>query len=239
MAETAAILSPDKTILLPDLNAGCPMADMVTAEDVRTLKAENPGVPVVCYVNSSAEVKAESDLCCTSSNAIEIVKGLESDWVIFVPDQYLGGYATRLAGKRLISWKGFCPTHMRIFPEDVVKARAEHPNAPIIVHPESRAEVVELADAARSTGGILEYAKESGASEFIIGTEVGLLHRLRLENPNKRFYPVTELAVCPNMKLITLEKILWALEDMAHAITVDPAVAEKAKKAIEAMVAVG
>lgn len=237
MAETAAILSAEKTVILPDLKAGCPMADMVTADDVRRLKKENSGVPVVCYVNSTAEVKAESDVCCTSSNAVEIVGRLGTDDVIFVPDQFLGGYATERAGKRLVSWNGYCPTHMRILPEDIEARRKEHPGAPVIVHPECRSEVVAAADAARSTGGILDFCRESSAKEFIIGTELGMLHRLELENPDKTFYPVTKLAVCPNMKRITLEKILWSLEDMKNVITVDEEIAVSARRAIEAMLA--
>lgn len=239
MAETAAILSPEKTVILPDIKAGCPMADMVEAEDVKELRDAHPGIPVVCYVNSSAAVKAESDVCCTSSNAVEIVKGVPGEEIIFVPDQYLGAYAAKRAGKRLVPWKGFCPTHMRILPDDIVARRREHPEARVVVHPECRAEVVELADAARSTGGILDYCKKTDAAEFIIGTEVGLLHRLRLENPGKMFYPASEAAICPNMKRIDLEKVLWALEDMEYVITVDPEIAARARRAIEAMVSVG
>ncbi len=239
MAETAAILSPEKTVILPDMRAGCPMADMVEAEDVKGLKDAHPGVPVVCYVNSSAAVKAESDVCCTSSNAVEIVSRVPGEEIIFVPDQYLGAYAATRSGKKLIPWKGFCPTHMRILPEDILSRRREHREARVVVHPECRAEVVDLADAARSTGGILEYCRNADAAEFVIGTEVGLLHRLRLENPDKRFYPASEAAICPNMKRIDLEKVLWALEDMENVVTVDPEIAARARRAIEAMVSVG
>ncbi|MCL5292981.1 MAG: quinolinate synthase NadA [Actinobacteria bacterium] len=239
MAETAAILSLEKTVILPDMQAGCPMADMVDADDVRELRAVHPGLPVVCYVNSSAEVKAESDVCCTSSNAVAIFENVDSDQVIFVPDQFLGGYAARLSGKKVVPWKGFCPTHMRILPQDIVDGRNEHPEAMVVVHPECRAEVIELADAAKSTGGILDYCRASNAKEFIIGTEIGLIHRLRLENPDKKFYPANPLAICPNMKLITLEKVVWALEDMENIVTVEAEIARKARRAIEAMVAVG
>lgn len=235
MAETAAILSPKKTVLLPDIDAGCPMANMVTAEKLRDLKAEHPGVPVVTYVNSSAEVKAESDYCCTSANAVKIVEAVDADSIIFVPDQHLGHYASTKTSKNIILWNGFCPTHRRITTEEIKKQKEAHPDAKVVVHPECLAEVIELADAAASTEGILRYASESSDREFIIGTELGILHRLQKENPDKRFHGGTERAICPNMKRTTLEKVLWSLQDLQHVITVPEDIAIKAKRAIDKM----
>lgn len=235
MAETAAILSPEKTVLLPDINAGCPMADMVTAEKLREFKAKHPGVPVVTYVNSSAEVKAESDYCCTSANAVKVVEAVDSDEIIFTPDQHLGHYASRMTNKKIILWDGYCPTHRRITPEELKKQMEAHPNAKVVVHPECLAEVVEMADAAASTEGILRYARQTDADEFIIGTELGILHRLHNENPGKKFYPAFERAICPNMKRTTLEKVLFALQDMEHVIKVPEDIAARAKLAIDRM----
>ncbi|NCO66035.1 MAG: quinolinate synthase [Candidatus Aquicultor secundus] len=235
MAETAAILSPTKTVLLPDINAGCPMADMVTADELREFKAQHPGTPVVTYINSSAEVKAESDYCCTSANAVKIIEAIDADEIIFVPDQHLGHYAATKTSKNIILWKGYCPTHRRITPEELTKQKEAHPNAKAVVHPESLAEVIALADAVASTEGILRYARETDAKEFIIGTEVGILHRLRKENPDKVFYPAFERAICPNMKRTTLEKVLFSLQDMEHVITVPEDIAALAKRAIDRM----
>jgi len=236
MAETAAILSPDKTVLLPELSAGCPMADMITAEQLRAKKQEHPGSTVVCYVNSTAAVKAESDICCTSSNAVSIVEQLADDPpILFVPDQYLGRYAASKTGKNLIFWQGYCPTHMKVTVADITALKQEHPQAEVLVHPECRPEVIAEADYALSTGGILKRARESSAKEFIIGTEIGILHPLQKENPDKTFYPASKKAVCPNMKAISLEKVLWALEGMEHIITVPPGIREKAVRAVNRM----
>ena len=236
MAETAAILSPDKTVLLPELNAGCPMADMITAEQLREKKKEYSGSTVVCYVNSTAAVKAECDVCCTSSNAIKIVEQIDDDPpILFAPDKYLGMYTASKTKKNLIFWEGYCPTHMKISAEDLIALKKEHPEAETMVHPECRPEVIAQADAALSTGGILKRARESKAKEFIVGTEIGILHPLRKQNPDKVFYPATKKAVCPNMKSITLEKVLWALEDMKHRITVPPDIRERAVKAVDRM----
>lgn len=238
MAETAAILSPDKTVLLPDPNAGCPMADMITAAQLRERKRAHPGSQVVCYVNSTAEVKAESDVCCTSTNAIKIVEQVSDDPpIIFVPDKYLGMYTASKTGKNLILWDGYCPTHMKITVPDIVTLREQHPGAEVLVHPECRPEVIAAADFALSTGGILKRARESTAKEFIIGTEIGILHPLRKNNPDKLFYPATRRAVCPNMKRTTLEKVLWALEGMEHQITVPPDIRERAVRAVDRMLA--
>ncbi|MFP4055269.1 MAG: quinolinate synthase NadA [Candidatus Brocadiia bacterium] len=236
MAETAKILCPGKTVLVPDLNAGCPMANMVTPRQLEQLKSRHPGAVVVCYVNSSAAVKAASDICCTSSNAVKIVDSVPRDReVIFVPDQSLGDYVAKQLGRELILWAGYCPTHHRILARDVQALQAEHPQALFVCHPECTADVIALADHVASTSGMLRFCRESDAREFIIGTEVGLLHRLRKENPEKTFYEVSYLADCPNMKLNTLEKMVWALEDMAYEVTVPPEIADQARRAIQRM----
>ena len=236
MAETAAILCPGKTVLVPDLHASCPMANMITARELREWKRKRPDAPVVCYVNSTAEVKAESDICCTSANAVGVLKNLPEDReILFVPDQSLGHYAAQKSGRRVILWPGYCPTHHRILAEHIERARAEHPGAEVVVHPECTPDVIALADHVASTSGTLRVCAESGAEEFIIGTEIGLLHRLRKENPGKRFYPATPLADCPNMKLNTVEKMVWSLEDMAYKIAVPEPIASAARRAIERM----
>jgi quinolinate synthase len=239
MAETAAILCPDKTVLLPELHAGCPMADMVTAEKLRELKKQHPGAKVVCYVNSTAAVKAESDICCTSANAVRIVETLkDEEEIIFVPDQYLGSYAAAQTGKKLILWPGYCPTHARIQAGDIEQRKREHPNAKVIVHPECKEEVKAAADAVLSTGQMVRYAMETEVKEIIVGTEIGILYRLRKDNPDKVFIPVTEQAVCPRMKLITLESVLWSLENMKNRITIPEKIRVKAKNAVDRMLAV-
>lgn len=239
MAETAAILSPQKTVLLPDKFAGCPMADMITAEQLRDLKAKHPDALVVCYVNSSAEVKAESDYCCTSSNAIEVISSLPADKeIIFVPDRYLGQFCMGRAQRELILWPGYCPTHVAITADDIKKARAEHPNALAMAHPECTAEVRECVDELLSTGQMLRYAKKSGAKEFIVATEVGIIYTLKKRNPDKEFFAATGRAVCPNMKLITLEKILWSLQDLQHKIVIPEEVRIRARCALDRMLEV-
>ena len=239
MAETAAMLSPQKTVLLPAKDAGCPMADMITAEQLRELKGRHPGAIVVCYVNSSAEVKAESDYCCTSANAVSVVGSLPAGReIIFVPDQYLGQFAAERTGRDLILWNGYCPTHVRITEEAVSAARAEHPGAKVIVHPECTQPVRQAADEVLSTGGMCRFAAESQATEFIVGTEIGMVHRLAADNPGKQFHPVAKIATCPNMKKITLEKLLWSLDEMVHVITVPPQIRQRALGAIERMVSI-
>ncbi len=237
MAETAKILSPQKTVLLPDEHAGCPMANMINGRQLRALKEQHPGAKVLCYVNTSAEVKAECDLCCTSANAVTMVqKALKDEKeIIFVPDKYLGDYVEGRTGRRFILWNGYCPTHARILPQDIVKAKALHPEADVIAHPECTPEVRALADRVASTEGMCRYVKETKAREIIVGTEIGIIHRLKKENPEKVFYPASEQAVCPNMKLITLEKVLWALEDMKPEIDVQADIAAKARRCIERM----
>jgi quinolinate synthase len=236
MAETAAILSPGKAVLLPDLTAGCPMADMATAGDVAALKEKHPGAAVVTYVNSTAAVKAVSDVCCTSANAVDIVSRFPAEReVIFVPDKYLGGHVERALGRELILWPGYCPTHARLLPEHVARARALHPGAPILVHPECRGEVSAAADAVLSTGGMVRFARETSAATVVVGTETGMLHRLQKENPNVRFVPLLASAVCPNMKKTDLESVIWALEDMEPRIAVPEDVASRARIAVERM----
>ena len=241
MAETAKILSPAKTVLLPDKKAGCPMADMITAEQLRTLKAEHPRAKVLCYVNTSAEVKAECDLCCTSANAVRTVQEAlkDAEEIIFVPDRYLAAFVAEKTGRAFITWPGFCPTHAKIMPENVSAARALHPGAVVLVHPECRPEVTAMADMTISTGGMSRFARETEAREIIVGTEPGIIHRLKKENPDKIFHPISETIICPNMKRTNLEKILWSLEDMEHAVEVPDQIAAAARRCIEAMLEVG
>lgn len=238
MAETAKILSPDKTVLIPDPKAGCPMADMINAEELREFKALHPGVPVVAYVNTSAEVKAESTICCTSANAVRVVESVDSDTVLFVPDKSLGTYVASRVRKTVIPYSGYCPTHHRILAQDVLKMKREHPEALVVAHPECTLDVLALADGIESTSGMLRWVRESAALEFIVCTERGLLHRLRLDNPDKTFYNPSPLNICPNMKKITLEKVLWSLEDMKFEIVLDPETIARARSAIEGMIAI-
>jgi len=239
MAETASILSPDKIVLLPDINAGCPMANMITAEALKKKKEELPNAAVVCYVNSSAEVKAESDICCTSANALKVVESVDADEILFVPDQYLGHYISTKTKKKMSFWPGYCPTHVKIQPHDIARRKQEHPQAKVIVHPECRPEVIALADEVLSTGGMIRFAQQTEAKEIIIGTEIGIIHRLKKENPSKEFIPVSEKAICPNMKSITLEKVLWALQDMAPEVKVTEEIRLRAKTAVDKMLEIG
>ena len=236
MAETASLLSPEKTVLLPVLEAGCPMADMADAAELRKLKAEHPDAIVACYVNSTAEVKAECDICVTSANAEKIVNSLPKDRkVIFVPDKNLGAYVAQKTGRELILWPGFCPTHMRITAEAIMRRKQEFPEAKVIIHPESRLSVIALADEVLSTGGMCRYARESNANCFIVATEAGIIYRLQKENPGKQFIPVSEQAVCPNMKMTRLEDLLASLENMQHRISIPEDLRERAKLPIERM----
>ncbi|MFC2072746.1 quinolinate synthase NadA [Chloroflexota bacterium] len=239
MAETASIICPDKVILLPDMHAGCPMADMVTVEGLRKKKKEHPGATVVCYINTTAAVKAESDVCCTSANAVRVIESLDVGEILFVPDQYLGNYVATKTGREMILWPGFCPTHIRIQPQDILRLKAEHPQAKVVVHPECRPEVIALADEVLSTGGIIRFARETEAEEIIVGTEIGIIHRLRKENPGERFIPVSEQAVCPRMKLITLESVLWSLQEMTPEVKVPEEIRLKAKRAVDKMLEIG
>ncbi len=260
MAESASILSPDKTVLLPELGAGCPMADMVTvkgprrtkrdlyydvlgitfafADDFTLLDMKNkyPGVPVVAYVNTSAAVKAESDICCTSSNVVKVVESLKEDTIICIPDRNLSAYAARRTKKNIISWDGFCNVHhAHLDVEDAKRAKAEHPDALLVIHPECPPDVQDMADYITSTSGMLRYCKESNHKEFLIGTEEGLLHRLRKDNPDKQFFVLNKQMVCPNMKRTKLESVLRALENMEHVIKVPEEIRIPAKRALDRM----
>jgi quinolinate synthase len=235
MAETASILAPEKKVLLPDINSGCPLANMISPDDVKRLKREFPNAKVVAYINTSAEVKAESDYCCTSANAISVVEKVPSDEIIFIPDRNLGYYVSKHTNKKIYIWNGFCPTHQRILPQDIEKLKSKYPNAKVVVHPECRREVLDLADKIASTSGIIKFVKEDEGNEYIIGTEMGILHRLRKEVPEKIFYPASYLSVCPNMKKNTLEKVLWALEELNPEVKVPEPIRTRALKAIENM----
>jgi quinolinate synthase len=260
MAESASILSPDKTVLLPEIGAGCPMADMVTVKGPRTtkrdvfkelygitfqfpdeytlrdIKKEHPGVPVVAYVNTSAAVKAESDICCTSSNVVKVVESLKEDTVICIPDRNLSAYAAKRTKKKIIAWDGFCNVHhVQLTIEDAKHARAEHPQAFFVVHPECPPGVQDMADHITSTSGMLRYCKESKHKEFIIGTEEGILHRLKKDSPDKSFYLLSRKMVCPNMKRTKLESVLTAMEKMQYVIKVPEEIRVPAKRALDRM----
>jgi quinolinate synthase len=239
MAETAKILNPSKTVLIPDASAGCPMADMITAAQLREFKSRHPAAKAVCYVNSTAEVKAECDITVTSGNAEKVMSAFSADdEIVFVPDQHLGTHVSGLLGRRYELWPGYCPVHAALTRERIEAARAAHPGAIVMVHPECPAAVREAADEALSTGGMCAFAKASPATEFIVGTETGILHRLRKENPGKVFHAVGDDVVCPDMKKMTLESVRDALKEMKHEVIVPAEVSVKAKRAIDAMLAV-
>ena len=240
MAESAKILSPEKTVLLPEKDAGCPMADMVTADALRREKEKYKDAAVVCYINSSAEIKAECDVCCTSSNALKVVGSLKEKDILFVPDQNLGSYiAAKLPEKNFILWKGFCATHHRIKKDEVIKIREMHPDALVLVHPECRPEVVEMADFVGSTKQIIDYANSSPHQKFIIGTEMGVLYKLKKDNPGKTFYLLSPGLICPNMKKTSLESVYNALNEMKYEINVDPQISAKARRALDRMLELG
>jgi quinolinate synthase len=238
MAESAAILAPEKIVLLPRLDAGCPMADMVTPEGLRQMKAQHPGAPVVTYVNSSAAVKAESDICCTSANAVRVVNSLDADEVILVPDRNLGRYIASHTDKTCHLWEGYCPTHDRLLVADVERALAEHPDALFMAHPECPPEILARAHHICSTSGMYDYASKSPAKRFIVGTEAGILWRLRRENPDKEFILPTSRLICPNMKLTSLEDVLRCLQTMGPQITVPDDIRQRAKVTLDRMLAV-
>lgn len=236
MAETASIICPEKTILMPDVSAGCPMANMIKAEDIRELRKKYPGAAVVGYVNTSAQVKAELDVCCTSTNAVAVVNALKGyKDIIFVPDKYLADYVSRKANRKLISWDGFCPTHIKILPEDIKREKKFHPKAKIVAHPECLPSVLALADEVLSTSLMCKFASQTTAKEIIVATEVGLIYRLKKDNPGIEFYPAAEAAVCPNMKRTIQEKVLWSLEEMKEEVRVSNDIRQRAKKAIDKM----
>lgn len=239
MAESAAILAPGKRVILPRPDAGCPMADMVTAEALESFKSRYPGRPVVTYVNSSAEVKACSDICCTSANGVKVVRSLPEREIIFVPDRNLGRFVAKQAPeKKLILWDGYCPTHERMSAETVLRLKNEHPDAVFVCHPESLPEVADMADHICSTSGMYEYCRKSSAKKFIIGTEAGILYRLRQENRDKEFILASHALVCPNMKLTSLEDVLCSLQTLSPVITVPEKIRENAKRALDRMLAV-
>jgi len=238
MAETAAILCPDKAVLLPRLDVGCYMADTITPESLLARKAELPGVPVVTYVNSSAAVKAESDICCTSANAVKVVNSLPGSRVLMVPDKNLARYTARHTEKEVLTWAGCCNIHDALTAQEVLDTKAAHPQAVFVAHPECRPEVLDLADAIRSTTGMLEFARRAEVREFIIGTEMGLLHTLRKENPDKSFFPPSPNLICPDMKRITLADLIAALQEKRHRVTLPEDMRQRALLAVERMLAV-
>jgi len=238
MAETAAILSPEKTVILPEKNSFCPMAQMITSDQLRKMKTSYPEAATVCYVNTTAAIKAECDICCTSANGIQVVKSLKEEQVIFVPDRNLAAYVARYTQKKIIPWDGYCYVHDQFRPEDVLESRKICPSAEVLVHPECRPEVIDLADYVYSTSGMAKHAKSSKSKEFIIGTEVGMLYRLRKDNPEKKFFPLSEKSVCENMKKTDLEKVLRALQTLEPKVVVAERIAIKARQAIERMLAI-
>ncbi len=238
MAESAKILSPHKTVILPRIDAGCPMADMITADQLRAEKLKRPGVPVVAYVNTTAEVKSESDICCTSANAVSVVNSLDSDRVYMVPDKNLSQFVAAHTDKKMEWWEGFCITHEKMRPDELKRVRAAHPDAEFICHPECNPSIVELADHVTSTSGMYKYAKESTKKKFIIGTEMGILYKLRKENPDKEFILASDSLICPNMKLTTLEDVVESLSHMTNTIEVPEEIRIKAKATLDRMLAV-
>ncbi|MCX8026796.1 MAG: quinolinate synthase [Thermodesulfovibrionales bacterium] len=261
MAESASILSPQKTVLLPEISAGCPMADMITTKGQRKMptsfhgydegsytfpkdftlmdiKNMYPNAPVVAYVNTSAEVKAESDICCTSANVINVVNSLNEDTIISIPDRNLSMWAQKHSSKRIITWDGFCHVHDRVRKEDVIEAKKIHKDAVFVAHPECRIEVLEMADKVASTSGMIRYTKESSHKEFIIGTEIGIIHRLQKESPEKRFYPLRKDMICPNMKKTNLQNIYEALNHMKYIVKVPEDIRQKAKISLDRMLTI-
>ncbi len=238
MAETAAILSPEKTVLMPDLGAGCPMADMITASELKDWKKQYPGRKVVCYVNTSAEVKAECDICCTSSNAVQVVEAVEGDEILFAPDKNLAAYVARFTNKKVIPWDGYCYVHNNIRLRHVREKKEQFPDAEVWVHPECRPEVIDIADKVLSTGKMIKEARVTTKTDILIGTESGIIYRMRKENPGKNFYPIKELAHCSNMKKINLRKVLASLEDMNYKVDVPLEISKRAYGAIERMVSI-
>ena len=239
MAESAKILNPEKNVIIPDIDARCPMANMVDLKDLEKLKNKNPDAKVVAYINTTSDVKAISDVCCTSSNGVKVVKSLKSEKVIFVPDKNLGSYIQRFVPeKQMILWPGMCTTHHRIRKQDIFKLKKEHPESEVLVHPECRPEIIDIADHVFSTNGMVNYAKNSDVKEFIIGTEKELCYRLKNENPNKMFYPIKS-AICPNMKKITLEKVLNSLETLEPKIHLSEDIMERAKNPLQKMMEIG
>jgi quinolinate synthase len=238
MAETAAIICPDKKVILPVKNAGCGMADMLNASELKAEKAKYPGVPVVTYVNSTAEVKAESDICCTSANAVQVVKSLKATEVLMTPDKNLAMWAQRLTDQKIHYWPGYCPIHNELTIDQIKKAKAAHPEALLMAHPECVPEVLDMAEAVKSTSGMLTFAAESKAKEFIVATEVGLLHQLKKQNPEKHFYAASPEMICKDMKKTGLKELLGALQTEGPVITLPEPIRLRALNAVERMMAV-
>ena len=240
MAESAKILSPNKTVLLPEIDAGCPMAEMVTVEGLTEKKKLHPNAAVVCYINSSAEVKAESDVCCTSSNAVNIIKALEQKDIIFVPDKNLGSYVAKMVPqKNIILWDGYCATHHKIKVSEVQKIKEVHPDALLLIHPECTQEVLKFADFIGSTKQIIDFANKSNSSKFIIGTEIGVMYQLKKENPEKKFYLMSQGLTCPNMKKTSLQSVYEALDKMQYIIELDESVRVRAARSLTRMLEIG
>ncbi|MEA1944179.1 MAG: quinolinate synthase NadA, partial [Euryarchaeota archaeon] len=233
MAESAAILSPDKMVLIPDTDARCPMAAMITEQELVRMKQTYPDADVVCYVNTSASVKAESDICCTSANAVEVVNSLDCEEIIFVPDKNLALYAARFTDKKVMPWEGYCPTHHQILASDITDAKKRHPNADVLVHPECRPETIDLADGVYGTEGMIRHVAATRSDEFIIGTESGMLHRLEKEFPEKRFYAVSDYTICPPMKMVTISEVVRSLENLEYVVTIPEDVRKRAKDALD------
>jgi len=240
MAETASILSPEKIVLLPEIKAGCPLADMAPAEKVKSKIKELPKAVVISYVNSSAVVKSLSDYCCTSANAVQIVQSIPAEKeILFLPDMNLADFTAKKSKRKIIPWPGFCPTHHLLTRDDVIKAKKLHPHALLLVHPECRPEVCNLADYIGSTRGIIEFASNNPVKEYIIGTELGIFHPLKKNNQNKHFFPASENMICQNMKLITLEKVLYSLQNLKPRIIVPENIRKKSLKALNRMIEIG
>ncbi len=235
MAETAKILSPEKKVIIPEPDAVCPLAAMITPETVRKLKKDNPGVPVIAYVNTTAAVKAEADYCCTSSNLLKVADHVKSRKIIFIPDRHMAAYLQIESGKTVITGNGYCPTHAKILPEHIMKQKKKHPKAMVLAHPECVYEVLELADIITSTGGMQKYAKSLDAREFIVATENGLLYGLKKDNPGKKFYPASESALCPNMKKTDMGKVLESLKTLEYEVKLPDDIIRKAKLPIKRM----
>ncbi|TCZ74355.1 quinolinate synthase NadA [Paenibacillus albiflavus] len=238
MGESAKILAPNKTVIIPDERAGCPMADMVNVDGLRELKKQHPNAKVVAYINTSADVKAETDICCTSANALKVVNSVDSDEIIWVPDKNLGDYVSKFTNKKMIIWEGYCNTHDMLTVKDVEEMKQLHPNAQFVVHPECRPEVVAMGDFVGSTTAIIKYCRESDCQEFIVGTEDGTGYQLRMDSPNKQFYFATKYLVCPNMKVNNLKKVVRCLETMKPEIHVPQEIADQARLSLERMLQV-
>ncbi|AQT85195.1 quinolinate synthase A [Paenibacillus larvae subsp. larvae] len=238
MGESAKILAPDKKVIIPDERAGCPMADMVNVEGLKELKRKHPHATVVAYINTSADVKAETDICCTSANAVKVIESVETDEIIWVPDKNLGNYVSKFTNKNMIIWEGYCNTHDMLTVKDVEDMKAKHPNAQFVVHPECRPEVVAMGDFVGSTTAIIKYCRESGCQEFIVGTEDGTGYQLRLDSPYKTFHFATKYLVCPNMKVNNLKKVARCLETMQPEVFVPAHIADQARLSLERMLQV-